>query len=89
VDKKEYLLGNIDNGVDSRGAEIFLKDLNRLEQHLETVHRDCPENSFCKKGCGCTNLVTTGKLNVIDPAVCAYGRMEAEVRDYVNASKRP
>lgn len=85
VDQEAYLLGNIYEGIDPAKAEVFLQDLRRLEQHMEEAHRDCPENSFCKKGCGCTNLVSSRKLGVIDSVLCEYGRMEAEVRDYVSA----
>jgi uncharacterized protein len=88
VDQEVYLLGNIYEGIDPEKAEVFLQDLKRLERHMEETHRDCPDTSFCKKGCGCTNLVTSGKLSVMDPVLCEYGRMEAEVRDYVNATIR-
>ncbi len=83
ADHEVYLLGHIDRGVEREKADIFLRQLRLLNQHIQEEHRDCPQTSFCKKGCGCTNIVTTGKLNEIDPVVCEYGRMEAEIRDSI------
>jgi len=88
VDHRVFLLGNIDHGIDEEKYSLFLKELKRLDEHLEEVHKDCPATSPCRRGCGCTNIVLTGKVREIDPVVCKYGRMEAGVRDYVNSKKQ-
>lgn len=88
VDHRVFLLGNINHGIDELKYSLFLKELKRLDEHIEELHKDCPETSPCRRGCGCTNIVLTGKVSEIDPVVCKYGRMEAGVRDYVNSKKQ-
>lgn len=85
ADHKVYRLGNIDRGPDPQALEILAAEIALLEQHMERDHRDCPDTSFCKIGCGCTNMVTSRKLSVIDPVICEYGLIEEEVRKYVSA----
>jgi len=80
VDQKAYRLGSVFDGIDVAEARLFLQEFAKLERHMETAHQNCPDNSFCKKGCGCTNMVTTGQLSRIDPIICECGRMEADVR---------
>ncbi len=87
VDEKRYLLGNVDSGVDVEKAAIFTKDLKALHEHIDRDHKDCPDTSYCKKGCGCTNLVTSKVLYETIPVICRYGKMEAEVRAYYNAAR--
>jgi uncharacterized protein len=88
VDHKVFPLGNIYDGIDKEKYSSFLKELALLEENIETSHKDCPETSPCRRGCGCTNIVLTGKLSGIDPVVCKYGRIESEVREYVNNKKQ-
>ncbi|MCE5333476.1 MAG: radical SAM protein [Desulfobacteraceae bacterium] len=85
ADHKVYRLGDVESGIDPALSDAFLRDAALLRKHMEEDHKDCPDTSFCKVGCGCTNMVTTRKLSVIDPVICYYGRMEREVRDYVSA----
>ena len=83
VDHKKYLLGNVEQGIDTEKAAIFMQELQRLDDHIEKAHQDCPENSCCRRRCACTNIVTSGKMSVVDPVICAYGRIESTVREYV------
>jgi radical SAM protein with 4Fe4S-binding SPASM domain len=85
VDRKVYRLGNVREGVSPAGLEAFMRDRALLDRHLEERHAQCPETSLCRKGCGCTNMVTSGKLDVVDAAVCEYGGFEDGIRRRVAA----
>ena len=82
VDKDKYQLGHIESGFDATRYDAFKQEYNRLEANLETVHKDCPETSFCRRGCGCTNMVTTGVMSETSSVLCEYGRVEQRVREY-------
>ncbi|NIM48271.1 MAG: radical SAM protein [Gemmatimonadales bacterium] len=79
VDHTRFPLGNVYEGFDRAKADEFLTELEKLDRHLTECHADCPPNSFCHLGCGCTNLVTTGDLSVVDPVVCELGRLTQAV----------
>lgn len=83
VDKQEFPLGDIIHGWDDAKIKYFQETLQNLDRKLEEEHKNCPDTSRCLRRCGCTNLVSTGKLDEIDPVLCEYGKVEEEVRNYV------
>ncbi|MBP7021072.1 MAG: radical SAM protein [Planctomycetes bacterium] len=84
VDQKIYPLGNVQTGIDSTLNNIFLEKLAQLDKELEQNHQNCPSSSRCRRRCGCTNLVTTGKMEEVAHILCEYGKLEDEIKEYVN-----
>ena len=83
VDHDQFWLGNVVDGFDTARQQLFWRELDQLDRHLERHHRNCPQISFCHIGCGCTNLVTTGSMSKVNPVVCQHGRLNDRVRSYV------
>ncbi len=88
VDHDRYPLGHVETGLDPILHSIFLEDLGLLHRKIEAEHRDCPAHSFCRKGCGCTNIVSTGEMTGIVPVTCEIGRVHARTAERVREMER-
>jgi uncharacterized protein len=80
VDHQRFPLGSIYGGIDADEAAAFLAAAERLACEIQDRHAACPEGSFCRKGCACTNLVAAGAPDAVAPVTCEIGRVIARVR---------
>ena len=80
VDRESFPVGSIYGGIDPAEAAALDEAVAELRRHIAEVHRDCPEGAFCRKGCGCTNVVATGSPSRVVPVTCTISRAVARVQ---------
>ena len=80
VDHDQLELGSVYEGIDEQKVAAFRVERARLQKQIAEIHKDCPALSFCRAGCGCTNLVSTGSMSTTHPATCEVGVIEERVR---------
>ena len=86
VDRESFPIGSVYGGIDPAEAAAFEEAVAALHRHIAEVHADCPDGAFCRKGCGCTNVVATGSPSRVIPVTCTIGRAVARVRARLEAA---
>ncbi len=80
VDHERYPVGSLEEGLVPALEAAFREEMERLARTIAVAHAACPEDSFCRKGCACTNLVATGRPSEIAAVTCAIGAAVSRVR---------
>ena len=76
IGDKDYLLGNVYDGVnEEKAAEIAGRS------STPESCRECDLVNRCTNSCGCSNRMNTGDENRVSPLQCTYERMLIEVSD--------
>ena len=76
IGDKDYLLGNVFDGVDeSKVAEVSMRS------HTPDTCLECDLVTRCTNSCGCSNRMNTGDENKVSPLQCTYERMLIEASD--------
>lgn len=76
IGDREYLLGNVFDGVDEeKVAQIASRSATP-----ETC-RECDLVTRCTNSCGCSNRMNTGDENKVSPLQCTYERMLISASD--------
>jgi len=78
VGKKQYCLGDAENGLDAKNISQILKLSTEPE-----ICNDCALKKRCRNNCGCINLSETGTLNNVSPFQCEHERLVIDVADNI------
>lgn len=78
VGKKEYCLGDAENGIDTKAINTVLKLSTEPE-----ICKECQLKERCRNTCGCINLSETGLLNKVSNFQCEHERLVIDLSDNI------
>ena len=79
VKKREYILGDAENGLDIKAINKIMKISTEPE-----ICKKCALKERCRNTCGCINFSQTGSINEISPFHCEHERMIIDLADSIS-----
>ncbi|MBW2700094.1 MAG: radical SAM protein [Deltaproteobacteria bacterium] len=77
-DAKDFCIGHVERGMDSRREHLVAKNQQPRAQCV-----DCALNGRCSNFCGCLNWQTTGSILKVPGLLCAHERMLIPIADEI------
>lgn len=79
VGDKDYIIGNVDKGLDLQKRDEIYKISNESQKQCN----ECAVKNRCLSRCSCLIKQTTGSLGSISPILCSHERMLIPIADKI------